>query len=168
MITLGATILCASMQGATLQEIEAKKKAEEQAEKEIIRKLEKNKVIAIHGGKNIITELADDIPEDKKKILKQAIYYANVANGQYDKEILGRMLDGFVSNGNKLCFYIMKPYGDDYDIKWAKEQREKILQGKGGVERGYFEGKYGFIDSCTLGIVKNTAISYEDTNSKQY
>ena len=160
-VVLGATLLCVNMQGATLKEIEAKKKAEAKAQKEAQQTLKGNQVVIVYD-KNVIAELANDIPDDKKKMLKQAIYYANIAKGEYSKAEWGHMIDSYGCDWF-LIQYIIEPYKD---IEWTKHDREKLLNGK--LNMGYFGGKYGFVDSCILETTYMTAGSYINTHSKKY
>ena len=158
-VVLGATLLCVNMQGATLQEIEAKKKAEAKAQKEAQQTLKDNQVVIVWDN-NVITELANDIPDDKKKMLKQAIYYANIASGKYSKAEWGHMIDNDVAGLQ--CQHIKEPYRN---IEYAKIDREKLLSGENGV---YFGGKYGFVDTCILETMSRATDSYKDTHSRKY
>ena len=158
-VVLGATLLCVNMQGATLQEIEAKKKAEAKAQKEAQQTLKDNQVVIVWDN-NVITELANDIPDDKKKMLKQAIYYANIASGKYSKAEWGHMIDGHVGD----MTHIIEPYKN---IEWDKHDREKLLNGQ-GFNGAYFDGKYGFVDTCILETMFRTTDSYKDTHSRKY
>lgn len=158
-VVLGATLLCVNMQGATLQEIEAKKKAEAKAQKEAQQTLKDNQVVIVWDN-NVIAELENDIPDDKKKMLKQAIYYANIATGKYSKAEWGHMIDGYVGD----MTHIIEPYKN---IEWDKHDREKLLNGQ-GFNGAYFGGKYGFVDTCILETMSRATDSYKDTHSRKY
>ncbi|TLE09317.1 hypothetical protein [Helicobacter bilis] len=104
--------------------------------------------------------MENDIPDDKKKMLKQAIYYANIATGKYSKAEWGHMIDGYVGD----MTHIIEPYKN---IEWDKHDREKLLNGQ-GFNGAYFGGKYGFVDTCILETMFRTAGSYINTHSKKY
>ena len=161
-VVLGATLLCVNMQGATLQEIEAKKKAEAKAQKEAQQTLKDNQVVIVWDN-NVIAELANDIPDDKKKILKQAIYYANIASGEYSKAEWGHMIDSYYVSGLH-CDKIIEPYKN---IEYAKIDREKFLNGEINTTI-YFGGKYGFVDTCILKTIFSATDSYKTIHSRKY
>ncbi|TLD84665.1 hypothetical protein [Helicobacter trogontum] len=165
-VALGATLLCVSVQGATLKEIEAQKEAEEKARSRSVSTLKENEVIIAYDD-NVIAELAHDIPKDKKKILKQALYYSNVASEKYyKKEALGHVFEtNHVTSGLCNPEYLIEPYRN---IEVTKLDRKRLLSGKHQAGSSFDATKYGFIDDCILAITWAAAREYEQTHNKQY
>ncbi|WP_104718749.1 hypothetical protein [Helicobacter trogontum] len=135
-VALGAALLCVSMQGATLKEIEAEKKAQ----KETQQKLGKYEVVLTLQD-NTITELKKSIPAQKKDLLMKAIYYANIASDKYTQETMGHMFAENISNSGFTCEYIIE------------STYESGMTEKDAKNSSYFKEEYGYADSCLLDIV---------------
>ena len=158
MIALVATILCASMQGATLQEIEAKKKAEEAKREQQLKNVVKNKYGVVYDYQQVVTELRKDISTKQKDWIMKLIALENANNEYVEQELKGHVIPdgvilfGILSDDFEYCKEATEAYSKEYDYR---------------QEKGWFsETKHYYADKCILGGVRQIARNYSSIYDK--
>lgn len=165
-VCIGAALLCGSMQAATLKEIEAQKKAEQakmEAEQKA-RQFGKYQVLLVNWEKedvSILTELSDEIPQAKKDMYMKAVREANmrIAKYEYSKNEIGHMIERNMHMTPGVDCELMTKYDPHPEYPQQKQKELRLVSEQAA---SVFVGKYGFVDLCTIGIVKHISETYQN------
>ncbi len=146
-VVLGATLLCVNMQGATLKEIEAQKKAEEAKQAQQLKNVVKNKYGVVYDYKPIITELKKDIPTKQKDWIMKLIALENANDEYVEQELKGHVIPDGVG-----LFGILVNY-----FEYCKEATEAYFKEYTYEKERFFTTKHHYADKCILGGVRQIA-----------
>lgn len=163
-VVLGATLLCVNMQGATLKEIEAQKKAEEAKQAQQLKNVVKNKYGVVYDGAILIgqtnivySELKKDIPTKQKDWIMKLIALENANNKDVEQELKGHVI---APQGSMMMMNNYISYCQEATEAYSKKDKDIKEIGR------FFMTKHYYADKCILGGVREVAMKYSSIYDK--